>query len=165
MAHPTRVHILDMLSEGPSSPTRMQRRMENISLNLVSHHVKVLRELGCIELVETVPKRGGKEHIYRARERQFFTDEEWEAVDPKIRQPITSIILRMISEDAGRSLAEGKFDELVDNHRIHTPTSGTPRNWPTTALGRPVASSLPPRRTRAIIRSSPRRFTSTPGTT
>jgi DNA-binding transcriptional ArsR family regulator len=129
MVHPTRVHILDILSEGPSSPVRMQRRMENISLNLVSHHVKVLRELGCIELVETVPKRGGKEHIYRAKERQFFTDEEWEAVDPKIRQPITSIILRMISEDAGRSLAEGKFDELVDNHLSRSPVELDEEGW------------------------------------
>jgi DNA-binding transcriptional ArsR family regulator len=129
MAHPTRVHILDILSEGPSSPARMQRRMENISLNLVSHHVKVLRDLGCIELVETVPKRGGKEHIYRAKERQFFSDEEWEAVDPKIRQPITSIILRMISEDAGRSLAEGKFDELVDNHLSRSPVELDKEGW------------------------------------
>jgi DNA-binding transcriptional ArsR family regulator len=129
MAHPTRVHILDILSEGPSSPARMRRRMENVSLNLVSHHVKVLRELGCIELVETVPKRGGKEHIYRATERQFFTDEEWEAVDPKIRQPITSIILRMISEDAGRSLAEGKFDELVDNHLSRSPVELDQEGW------------------------------------
>jgi len=129
LTHPTRVHILDILSEAPSSPARMQRRMENISLNLVCHHVKVLRDLGCIELVETVPKRGGEEHIYRTKERQFFNDEEWEAIEPKNRQPITSIILRMISEDAGRSLSEGKFDERVDNHLSRSPIEVDEEGW------------------------------------
>jgi DNA-binding transcriptional ArsR family regulator len=129
MAHPTRIHILDILSEGPSSPARMQRRMENISLNLVSHHVKVLRDLGCIELVKTVPRRGAKEHIYRVKERQFFTAEEWEAIEPKSRQPITSVILRMISEDTGRSLSEGKFDELVDNHLSRSPVELDKEGW------------------------------------
>jgi len=129
MAHPTRIHILDILSEGPSSPARMQRRMENVSLNLVSHHVKVLRDLGCIELVKTVPRRGAKEHIYRVKERQFFTAEEWEAIEPKARQPITSVILRMISEDTGRSLSEGKFDELVDNHLSRSPVELDREGW------------------------------------
>jgi DNA-binding transcriptional ArsR family regulator len=129
LAHPTRVHILDILSEGPSSPVRMMRRMENISLNLVSHHVKVLRDLGCIELIGTVPKRGAREHMYRARERQFFSAEEWEAIEPKSRQPITSVLLRMISEDAGRSLAEGKFDELPDNHLSRAPIELDQEGW------------------------------------
>jgi DNA-binding transcriptional ArsR family regulator len=129
LAHPTRVHILDILSEGPSSPVRMMRRMENISLNLVSHHVKVLRDLGCIELIGTVPKRGAREHMYRARERQFFSAEEWEAIEPKSRQPITSVLLRMISEDAGRSLAEGKFDEMPDNHLSRAPIELDGAGW------------------------------------
>jgi DNA-binding transcriptional ArsR family regulator len=129
LAHPTRVHILDILSEGPSSPVRMMRRMENISLNLVCHHVKVLRELGCIELIDTVHKRGAREHLYRTKERQFFTAEEWEAIEPKSRQPITSILLRMISEDTGRSLAEGKFDELPDNHLSRAPIELDREGW------------------------------------
>ena len=129
LAHPTRVHILDILSEGPSSPVRMMRRMENISLNLVSHHVKVLRDLGCIELIETVHKRGSREHMYRTKERQFFDAEEWEAIEPKQRQPITSILLRMISEDAGRSLSEGKFDELPDNHLSRAPVELDREGW------------------------------------
>jgi DNA-binding transcriptional ArsR family regulator len=129
LAHPTRVHILDILSEGPSSPVRMMRRMENISLNLVSHHVKVLRDLGCIELIGTVSRRGSREHMYRARERRFFSAEEWEAIEPKSRQPITSVLLRMISEDAGRSLAEGKFDELPDNHLSRAPVELDAEGW------------------------------------
>jgi len=129
MSHPIRVHILDILSEGPSSPARMQRRMENVSLNLVSHHVKVLRDLGCIELIKTVSKRGATEHIYRAKERQYFSAEDWLMVDAEDRLPITGIILRMISEDTGRALSEGKIDLLPDNHISRSPLQLDREGW------------------------------------
>lgn len=129
MAHPIRVQILCILSEGPSSPSRIQRRMENVSLNLVSHHVKVLRNLGCVELVDIVRRRGAQEHIYRAKERQLFTVEEWKAVEPKDRPAVTSTILRMISDDLGRSLAEGTFDELSDNHLSRSPLELDGEGW------------------------------------
>jgi DNA-binding transcriptional ArsR family regulator len=116
LVHPTRVEILAILSEGPSSPSKIAKRLDNVSLNLTSHHIKVLRELGCVELVREVTHGGRTEHIYRATKRYYLTDEEWEEVEPQARQPITVGILRMISEDVGKSLAAGKFDELPDNH-------------------------------------------------
>lgn len=116
MSHPTRQQILDLLVEGPSSPVRMQRRMENVSLNLVSHHIKVLRELGCIELVETQKKRGATEHIYRVTRRNMFSAEQWKTIEAAKRPPITANILRMVSDDCNRALLENRFDETEDNH-------------------------------------------------
>lgn len=129
-AHPIRAHILSILSEGPSSPARMQRRMENVSLNLVSYHIKQLVKFGCIELVrkEKSPS-GATEHIYRTTKRQFIDADQWAAVDPKLRQPITATILRMISEDTSRSLAEGKFDLLPDNHLSRSPIELDRAGW------------------------------------
>ena len=86
-SHPIRAHILNILSEGPSSPAKMQRRMDDVSLNLVCHHVKVLREVGLIELVDVRHHGGRREHIYRATQRQYFTLEEWLAVDAEAPQP------------------------------------------------------------------------------
>jgi DNA-binding transcriptional ArsR family regulator len=116
LMHPTRVDILGILSEGPSSPSKIAKRLNGVSLNLTSHHIKVLRELGCVELVREVTHGGRTEHIYRATERYYVNVEEWEEVEPLARHPITLGILRMISEDVGKSLASGKFDELPDNH-------------------------------------------------
>ena len=129
-SHPIRAHILNMLCDGPTSPGRMQRRMENVSLSLVCHHVKVLRDVGLIELVE-VKKRGGrKEHIYRAtKDRQRFELEEWEAIDPKFRDPIVATILQQISEDTGRAAAEGKFNSLPDRHLSRTPLELDREGW------------------------------------
>jgi DNA-binding transcriptional ArsR family regulator len=129
LAHPTRVHILNILNDGPSSPSRIARRLENLSLNLVSHHTKVLKDLDCVELIETRTERGWTEHMYRATKRQFFKAEEWEGVEPKARQPITVSILQMISEDVGRSLVKGKFDERADNHLSRSPVNLDEEGW------------------------------------
>jgi len=129
-AHPIRTHILSILSEGPNSPARMQRRMENVSLNLVSYHIKQLVRFGCIELVrEEKSPSGGTEHIYRTIKRQFIDVDQWALVDPKLRQPITATILRMISDETSRSLAEGKFDLLQDNHLSRSPIELDQAGW------------------------------------
>jgi len=128
-SHPIRAHILNILSEGPSSPAKMQRRMDNVSLNLVCHHVKVLKDVGLIELVDVRHHGGRREHIYRALQRQYLTLEEWLAVDPKVRNPITTTILSQISEDTTRSIAEGKFAELEDNHLSRSPIELDREGW------------------------------------
>src|SRR6201999_1721950 len=120
-SHPTRAEILNILSEGPSSPSRMTERMRDVDLNLVSYHVKVLRRAGLIELVETRQSGGRREHIYRTMQRQHFKIEEWLAIDPRYRDPIITTILKQISEDTGRAMMEGKFSEIADSHLSRSP--------------------------------------------
>jgi len=128
-SHPIRAHILNILSEGPNSPSRMHRRMENVSLSLCCHHVKVLCQVGLIELVRIKQRGGRKEHIYRAAKRQYFSLEEWLAVDPKLRDPLVSTILHQISDDTGRAAAEGRFSELPDRHLSRSPIELDARGW------------------------------------
>lgn len=128
-SHPIRAHILNILSEGPNSPSRMQRRMENVSLELVCHHVRVLRTVGLIELVRIKEHGGRKEHIYRAAKRQYFSLEEWLTVDPKLRDPLIGTILRQISDDTGRAAAEGRFSEFPDSHLSRSPIELDAPGW------------------------------------
>jgi len=127
--HPIRVQILSILGEGPNSPARMQRRMENVSLNLVSYHIKELVKFGCIELIRKERRNGATEHVYRTVQRPFFDADQWEAVDPNLRQPITATILQMVSDETGRSLAEGRFDERTDNHLSRSPVELDEEGW------------------------------------
>jgi DNA-binding transcriptional ArsR family regulator len=129
LEHPIRIDILSILREGPSSAARIARRLENVSLNLVAHHMKVLKELGCIELVETVSKRGAREHLYRTVGPPILDAEEWSELTPKLRQSITVAILRMISNDLARSLGEGRFDEIPDSHLSRTPLKLDGEGW------------------------------------
>lgn len=128
-SHPVRAAILNILSEGPNNPARMQKRMEGVSLNLLCHHVNVLRRAGLIELADVRMHGGRKEHIYRATKRQLFDLEEWLTIDPKYRQPIISGILKQISEDTGRAVAEGKFNLLPDSHLSRSPVELDRRGW------------------------------------
>jgi DNA-binding transcriptional ArsR family regulator len=116
LAHPTRQLILDILNRESSSPIRITRKLEDVSLNLVSHHVKVLKDLGCVELIDTAQRRGATEHIYRATELAIFDDDQWSQVEAKARFPITANLLRLISMDTNRALAEGRMEERLDNH-------------------------------------------------
>jgi DNA-binding transcriptional ArsR family regulator len=128
-SNPVRAEILNILSEGPTSPSRMHRRMETGSLQLVCHHINVLRDVGLIELVRVNEHGGRKEHIYRATKRQYFTLEEWLAVDPKFRDPVIGTILRQISDDTGRAAAEGRFSELPDSHLSRSPVELDAEGW------------------------------------
>lgn len=128
-SQPIRAHILNILSEGPSSPARMQRRMGDIHLNLVSYHVKELLKVGLIELVEIRKHGGREEHIYRAMQRQFFDADEWAAVDPGLQQPIVTTIIKQISEDVGRAMGEGRFAEFPDRHVSRSPIELDRDGW------------------------------------
>lgn len=129
LEHPIRTDILTILRDGPSSPARIGRQLDDVSLNLVAHHMKVLTELGCIELTETVTRRGAKEHIYRAVGPFVVSDEEWARLAPKVRQPVTAAILRRISDDLARSIGAGKIEEIADNHLSRTPLNLDREGW------------------------------------
>ena len=128
-SHPVRAEILNILSEGPSSPSRMHQRMEVGSLQVVCHHVKILREVGLIELVRIRRRGNRKEHIYRATKRQYFNLEEWLAVEPRFRDPLIGTILRQISDDTGRAAAEGRFSEFPDSHLSRSPIELDAEGW------------------------------------
>lgn len=129
LAHPTRVHILNLLYEKPNSPSKLAKKIPDTSLKLVSHHMKVLERLDCVELVREVEHGGRVEHIYRATRQPFFTANEWAEVEPKLRQPISVNILRLIAEDLGASLAAGIFDERLDNHLSRSPIRVDEEGW------------------------------------
>lgn len=127
--HPIRIEILRVLHEGPNSPGRISRRLEGVSLNLVSHHMKVLQEAGCIEMVETLEKSGATEHIYRALEPRFFETDQWVELPPERQQPMTATILRLISADVARALMQGTYDELLDRHLSRSTLSLDKEGW------------------------------------
>jgi len=67
LIHPLRALALSILSEEATSPNRIAKKLD-ANVSNVAYHVKVLKELGFIELVETRQRRGAIEHFYRATE-------------------------------------------------------------------------------------------------
>ena len=65
LSNDVRARALGLFAEGARSPKQISIKLE-LDLRSVAYHVRVLKKLGCIELVETLPRRGAVEHVYRA---------------------------------------------------------------------------------------------------
>ena len=68
LSNPLRAQALHLISEGVGSPKAIAERLD-LDVRGVAYHVRVLAELGCIELAETHQRRGSLEHVYRVTAR------------------------------------------------------------------------------------------------
>ena len=114
LGHPLRIRILALLQERPASPVQMAPRLGS-TLGRVAHHVRVLRDMGLIELVETRRRRGAIEHLYRARAVPRFSDGAWEGAGAPVRRRVVAAILEQIGEYVGGSAAAGGFERADAN--------------------------------------------------
>ncbi len=64
LSNSVRAQALALIAEGVASPNLIAERL-GLDVRNVAYHVRVLRELGCVELVETQQRRGAIEHLYR----------------------------------------------------------------------------------------------------
>ncbi len=67
LSNPLRARALDLIATGVASPKLIADELD-LDVRTVAYHVRVLHKLGCIELVETLPRRGAVEHVYRLAE-------------------------------------------------------------------------------------------------
>jgi DNA-binding transcriptional ArsR family regulator len=110
LAHPLRWRILEVLVErGEASPVELARALDQ-PLATVSHHVRVLRDLGAIELTRTQQRRGALEHHYRAVMPAFFDDEQWQLVPIHLRRGIAGQLFQRIFSEAAAAGSAGAFD-------------------------------------------------------
>jgi DNA-binding transcriptional ArsR family regulator len=128
LAHPLRVQLLAALNEGVASPNELAKRLHEPLTN-VSYHVRMLHDLGCIELVETEPRRGALEHYYRAIVRPFFADREWKRLPRNARGSISDAVLQLVWEDTSTALKEGLFDERDDRHLSRSVLAVDEEGW------------------------------------
>lgn len=65
LSHDVRARALGLIVSSATSPKAISEEL-GVDLRSVAYHVRVLKNLGCIEPVETRPRRGAIEHVYRA---------------------------------------------------------------------------------------------------
>jgi DNA-binding transcriptional ArsR family regulator len=110
MSHPTRVHAMSILAVRVASPRELAEEMEE-PLNNVTYHVNQLRELGCIELVRTEPRGGGRvlERFYRTTQKSYFDDDAWDALTEDERLGVSTAIVKMMAKDLAKAMESGSF--------------------------------------------------------
>jgi DNA-binding transcriptional ArsR family regulator len=128
LAHPLRVEILTILNERMASPNELSKELEE-GLSQVSYHVKVLKDFDCIEMVKTEPRRGAVEHYYRATERSFIPDSEWQSLPDSIKPGVSWSAFKMIIDDVVKALKGGSFNARDDVHMSCTPGVVDEQGW------------------------------------
>lgn len=128
VSHPLRSRALAMLVESPASPTEIAHRIHEHVSN-VSYHVRILEELGVVELVETRQVRGAVEHIYRALAKPSLSDEEWVKLSEDERQAFSAEGVRLMFLDAIQALGAGTFDSRTNRHMSRSLPNVDEEGW------------------------------------
>lgn len=129
VSHPTRFEILRVLeSRGLASPSDIAKEISEPVGN-VSHHVKVLVECDCIELVETRPVRGALEHFYRTCMRSNVTDDVSRLLPQELREELATTMFGNIFERIGRAVRRRTVDSRSDRHISWMPIEVDEQGW------------------------------------
>lgn len=126
--HPVRVKALTILTEKIASPKEISAQID-APLSNVSYHVRVLDELGLVEIVEEESVRGSVAHFYKAVERPLIDNPDWEKLSPKVRSAFSGYVIETLMSDAASSLAAGVFDRRDDRHLSRTPLTLDEKAW------------------------------------
>jgi DNA-binding transcriptional ArsR family regulator len=126
--HPVRVKALTILTERIASPKEISAEIET-PLSNVSYHVRVLDELGLIEIMEEESVRGSVAHFYKAVERPLIHNPDWEKLSPRVRSAFSSYVIETLMSDVAKSLEAGLFDQREDRHLTRTPLLLDERGW------------------------------------
>lgn len=127
LAHPLRQQLLMALSERVASPSELAEELRE-PLGNVSYHVRMLVDLGCIELVSTTPRRGALEHHYKAVVRPLLDDASYATFPSSTKRALVGDILEEIWKDVGAAAEAETFDD--DNvHVTRQPLTLDEQGW------------------------------------
>lgn len=128
LSHPLRSHILVTLGGRVASPKEIAGEL-GLAARDLDYHVKVLLEVGMIELARTEPRRGVKEHFYRLAPPLFeFNDREWRGIPDEIRSHLSANLLHITLDEAAEALRAGTFNAR-DSHHSRTPMLLDEKGW------------------------------------
>jgi DNA-binding transcriptional ArsR family regulator len=109
ISHPLRHRLLGMLDGRTASPNQLARELD-LPLGRVSYHIRLLHDLGAIELVSTEPRRGALEHFYRAVTTVWFSEADWQKLPRSARRGILGQNLQHIFASVTAAADDGGFD-------------------------------------------------------
>lgn len=130
MTHPTRIRTLRVLTEREATPREIAAELDE-PLNNVAYHVRVLKKLGCIELVRVNQTHGGRvaEHVYKGTQRPYWDQADLDQLNASEKLNVIYGILQHVSEDVSTAMAHGTFFQHDDNHLSRMPMVVDQAGW------------------------------------
>jgi DNA-binding transcriptional ArsR family regulator len=115
LGHPVREHILAVLNERISSAREISNEV-GADVSSFYHHIEELERLGCIERVASKPRRGAREHFFRATTSLFFDDAAWQKVPGTLKEDQTVNNLQGLFDDVVAALNEETINARENPH-------------------------------------------------
>jgi hypothetical protein len=85
------------------------------SMGLASYHFRYLQKAGCIDITETIQRRGATEHVYLPVKRAMAWTREWEMLGSVVKQGLAATALSGAVEVIGEAVDSGSFESLPDS--------------------------------------------------
>ena len=115
LGHPVRARALTALNQRVASPSELAAEQEE-PVGYVAYHVRVLHELGMIELVNTRQVRGATEHFYRSTAQPYLDDDFWGRLSIDSRTGISVANVGVLNNAIREAFEAGTFDSRADRH-------------------------------------------------
>lgn len=115
LSHPVRARALTVLNQRAASPSELAAE-QGEAVGYVAYHVRVLHELGMIDLVSTRQVRGATEHFYRSNARAYMDDDFWEKLSLDSRAGISIASIGSLNNAIREAFEAGTFDARTDRH-------------------------------------------------
>lgn len=128
LGHPVRRQALSIFSQRVASPTEIATAT-GVPVSNVAYHVRVLAELGLIEVVEEEAVRGAVAHFYKAVERPLVDDPTWKDLDPNVRGAVSGHLIESLLSDATNSLRGALFEKRDDRNVSRTSLLLDEQGW------------------------------------
>lgn len=128
VSHGLRARCWYALAERTMSPKELADELR-APLSDVSYHVRVLRDLGVIELARTEPVRGAVAHYYRSVQRPQISSEEIGTMSADEVLADATRIVQLGFADLSRSLDTGKLAERPEHAVIRYPMDLDEEGW------------------------------------
>jgi DNA-binding transcriptional ArsR family regulator len=128
LSHPIRIEVLRELQNRVASPKELADELGE-PLSTVSYHFKYLRLEGCIEILDTQPRRGAVEHFYRAKTPPTQGGKDWTRLSSAARGEVSAVVIRDLLAEAVRALDAGTFDAREDRRLSWMPMELDEEGW------------------------------------
>src|SRR3954447_16046786 len=128
LSRPVRMRVLTLLNQKVASPSELAEEIDE-PLGNVSYHVRMLLDLGLVELVGTTPRRGAVEHHYRATERAWLGKRTWGKLPSSLRGGLSGAVLTQAWEDTLAAVEAATFDSRTSRHLSRTPMVLDSEGW------------------------------------
>jgi len=128
VTHPLRRRLWYAITEKPISPRELADQLHE-PVNDVAYHVRVLRDMGVIELAGTRPVRGATQHFYRLLRRSHLSNEDVEKMAPEEKIADATNILQLEFAECAASLEAGKLVERPEHYLFRMPVTLDEEGW------------------------------------